>query len=108
MKRLNQRHETNFKGKNGYRGVSTPEDFLLSLKKERSKFLAPRWRRQGREERCLVRQSATRNRACACRRKITASTHNLQAMAVDGTIAWRPLDVLNSYDRLGCDIIGLR
>ena len=37
------------------------------------------------------------------------ATHNVRMMAVDGTHGVRrTLDILNVYDRLGCDIIGLK
>ena len=66
-------------------------------------------RRRGRAERRLLRQIKASNRARARAREITIATHNVRTMAVDGTHGvGRALDVLSVYDRLGCDVIGLR
>ena len=71
--------------------------------------MARKRRRRGRAERCLLRQSKASNRARARGREITVATHNVRTMAVDGTHGvGRALDVLSVYDRLGCDVIGLR
>ena len=49
------------------------------------------------------------NRARARGREITVATHNVRTMAVDGAHGvGRALDVLSLYDRLGCDVVGLR
>ena len=43
------------------------------------------------------------------RTEITVATHNVRMMTVDETHGvGRALDVLNVYDRLGCDVIGLQ
>ena len=64
---------------------------------------------QGRAKRRLMRQGDTRNRARARRQEITVATHNVRAMAVDGTHrVGRALDVLGVYNRLGCDVIDLQ
>ena len=75
----------------------------------RRKFLARKRRRRGRAERRLLRQRERRNRARVRGREITAATHNLRTMTVDGKHGvGRALDVLSVYDRLGCDVIGLQ
>ena len=71
--------------------------------------MARKRRRRGRSERRLLRQSKTSNQARARGREITVATHKVRKMAVDGTHGvGRALDVLSVYDRLGCDVIGLR
>ena len=66
-------------------------------------------RRRGRAERRRLRQSKRRNRARARGREIAVTTHNVRTMAVGGTHGvGRALDVLNVYDRVRCDIIGLQ
>ena len=75
----------------------------------RRKFLARKRRRRGRSERRLLRQRERKNRARARRQEITAATHNVRTMAVDGKHGvGRALDVLSVYDQLGCDVIGLQ
>ena len=101
---LNPRRETKIQGKNGDR-----ERGIRDKVTEKRKFLAPKWRRQGRAERRLLRQSETRNRARARGREITVATHNVRMVAVDRTHRiGRALDVLNVYDRLGCEVMGLQ
>ena len=103
MGRLNPRRETKIQGKNGDR-----ERGIRNKINKRRKFLARKRRRRGRTERSLLRQSETRNRARARRRGITVATHNVRAMAVDGTHGvGRALDVSSVYGRLGC-VIGLK
>ena len=76
---------------------------------ERKKILARKRRRRDRAERRRLRQSKRRNRARARGREIGVATHNVRTMAVDGThVVGRALDVSSVYDRLGCDVIGLR
>ena len=86
--RLNPRRETKTKGRNGDREREMKEEVT-----DRRKFLA--------RER--------RNRARARGREITVATHNVRTMAVDGKRGvGRALDVLGAYDRLGCNVIGLK
>ena len=104
--RLNPRCENKIQGKNRDREGD-------KLKKSQRggtfwKCLARKRRRRGRAERCRLRQSKRRNRARARGREIAVATHNVQTMAVDGTLGvGRALDVLSVYDRLGCDVISL-
>ena len=103
MGRLNPRRETKIKGKNGGR-----EREMKQKVANRLKVLARKRRRRCRAGRRLLRQSERRNRARTRRREITAATHNVRTMAVDGKHGvGRALDVLSVYDRLGCDVIGL-
>ena len=102
--RLNPRHETKTKGKNGDREREMREEVT-----NRRKVLARKRRRRGRAERRLLRQRERRNRARARGREIIFATHNVPMMTVDGTHGvGRALDVLSVYDRLGCDVIGLQ
>ena len=104
MGRLNPRRETKIKGKNGDKETEMREKVT-----NRRKFFARKWRRRGRAERRLLRQSERRNRARARGREITVAMHSLRTMAVDGRHGvGRAVDVLSVYDRLGCDIIGLQ
>ena len=82
---------------------------VVEKSQERRKSIARKRRRRGRAGRRLLRQSKTRSRARARGREITLAMHNVRAIAVDGTHeAGRVLDALSVYDRLGCDIIGLK
>ena len=106
--RLNPRRENKIQGKNGDR-----EGGKLKKSQRRGgkvwEILARKRRRRGRAERRRLRQSKRRNRARARGRAIAVATHNVRTMTVDGTHGVRrALDVLNVYDRLGCDIIGLQ
>ena len=102
--RLNPCRETKTKGRNGDREMNMREKVT-----NRRKFLAHKRRRRGRAERRLLRQRERWNRARARGREITVPTHNVRTMVVDGKHGvGRALDVLSVYDRLGCDVIGLR
>ena len=105
--RLNPRRENKIQGKNGHR-----EGRKLKKSQKGETFwetMARKRRRRGRAERRRQQQSKRRNRARARGREIAFATHNVRTMAVDGTHGvGRALDVLSVYDRLGCDIIGLR
>ena len=69
---------------------------------DRRKFLARKRRWRDRAEWRLLLQSEIRNRSRARRREIIITTHNVRAVAVDGTHGiGRALDVLSVYDRLG-------
>ena len=104
MGRLNPRLETKTKGRNGDREREMREEVT-----NRRKFLARKRRRRGRAERRLLRQRERRNRARARGREVTAATHDVRTMAVDGKHGvGRALDGLSVYDRLGCDVIGLQ
>ena len=103
MGRLNPRRENKIQGKNRDRERGKIENVT-----ERRKILARKRRRRGRAERRL-RQSERMNRAHARGREVAVATHNVRTMAVDGKHGvGRALDVLSVYDRLGCDVIGLR
>ena len=101
---MNPRCETKIQGK---RGQGTRENRKVT---EKRKLLARKLRGRGRAKRCLLRQSKTRNRACARGREIIVATHNVRTMAVDGThgVGRALLDVLSMHGRLGCDVIGLQ
>ena len=102
--RLNPRRETKTKGRNGDRGRQMREEVT-----NRRKFLARKRRRRDRAERRLLRQRERRNRARARGREIMVATHNVRTMAVDGKHGvGRAPDILNVYDWLGCDVIGLQ
>ena len=102
--RLNPRSEDKIQGKNGDR-----ERGKIAKDTERRKVLAHKRRRRGRAERRRLRQSKRRNRVRARGQEIAVATHNVRAMAVDGTHGvGQALDVLSVYDRLGCHVIGLQ
>ena len=102
--RLNPRHETKTKGRNGDREREMREEVT-----NRRKVFTRKRRRRGRAELRLLRQRERRNRARARAREIIVATHNVRTMAVDGTHGvGRSLDVLSVYDRLGCEVMGLQ
>ena len=102
--RLNQRRENKTQDNNGDR-----ERGKIEKVTERRKILVRKRRRRGRAERRCLRQSKRRNLARARGREIVVATHNVRTMSVDGTHGvGRALDVLDMYDRLGCDVIGLQ
>ena len=104
VERLNPRRKTKTKGRNGDREREMRDEVT-----GRINVLVHKWRRRGRAERRLIRQNKRRNRARARGREITIATHNVRTKAVDGKHGvGRALDVLNVYDRLGCDVFGLQ
>ena len=102
--RLKPRRENKRQGKNGDRERGKMEKVT-----ERRKMLARKRTRRGRAEKRRLRKRKRRNRARARGLEIAVATHDVRTMTVDGTHGvGRALNVLSVYDRLGCDVIGLK
>ena len=83
---------------------------LLSISQEK-KYLLPgrKKRRRGRTRRRAARRQASNDRDRARRRELAIATHNVQTMVVDGKHGvGRAAEVLDVYQEMGCDIIGLQ
>ena len=76
---------------------------------KRKKVLARKKRRGGRTRRRAARRQASNDRDRARKRKLVIATHNVRTMAVDGKHGvGRAAEVLDVYQEMGCDIIGLQ
>ena len=76
---------------------------------KRKKLLARKKRRRGRTRRRAARRQASNDRDRARRRGLVIVTHNVRKMAVDGKHGvGRAAEVLDVYQEMGCDIIGLQ
>ena len=76
---------------------------------KRKKVLARKKRRRGRTRRRAARRQASNDRDRARRRELVIATHNVRTMAVDGKHGvGRAAEVLDVYQEMGCDIIGLQ
>ena len=77
---------------------------------EKQEQILPRkkwWR--GRVGRRAARRQASNDRDRARRRELIIATHNMRTMAVDGKhCVGRAAEVLDVYQEMGCDIIGLQ
>ena len=103
----NPPRETKNSGANGGRNWRT-EVFVQKIIK-RKKLCARKKRRRGRTRRRAARRQASNDRDRARRRELVIATHNVRTMAVDGKHGvGRAAEVLDVYQEMGCDIIGLQ
>ena len=103
----NPPRETKNSGANGGRNWRT-EVFVQKIIK-RKKLCARKKRRRGRTRRRAARRQASNYRDRARRRELVIATHNVRTMAVDGKHGvGRAAEVLDVYQEMGCDIIGLQ
>ena len=78
-------------------------------KKLSKKKIVLKKRRRGRTRRRAARRQASNDRDRARRRELVIATHNVRTMAVDGKHGvGRAAEVLDVYQEMGCDIIGLQ
>ena len=76
---------------------------------KREKLLPRKKRRKGRTRRRAARRQASNDRDRARRRELVIATHNVRTMAVDRKHGvGRAAEVLDVYQEMGCDIIGLQ
>ena len=76
---------------------------------KRKKLLARKKKRRGRTRRRAARRQASNDRDRARRRELIIATHNVRTMAVDGKHGvGRAAEVLDVYQEMGCEIIGLQ
>ena len=103
----NPPRETKNSGANGGRNWRT-EVYVQKIMK-RKKVFARKKRRRGRTRRRAARRQASNDRDRARRRELAIATHNVRTMAVDGKHGvGRAAEVLDVYQEMGCDIIGLQ
>ena len=103
----NPPRETKNSGANGGRNWRT-EVYVQTIIK-RKKVFARKKRRRGRTRRRAARRQASNDRDRARRRELAIATHNVQTMVVDGKHGvGRAAEVLDVYQEMGCDIIGLQ
>ena len=102
----NPPRETKNSGANGGRNWRT--EVVVQKNIKRKKMCArKKWR--GRTRRRAVRRQASNDRDRARRRELVIATHNVRTMAVDGKHGvGRAAEVLDVYQQMGCDIIGLQ
>ena len=82
---------------------------LRTKNQKKKKNLARKKRRRGRTGRRTAQRQVSNDRDRARTRERVIATHNLQMMAVDGKHGvGRAAEVLDVYQDLGCDIIGLQ
>ena len=86
------------------------EDISFCTKNyQKKKVFARKKRRRGRTRRRAARRQASNDRDRARRRELVIATHNVRTMAVDGKHGvGRAAEVLDVYQEVGCDIIGLQ
>ena len=102
----NPPRETKNSGANGGGNWRT-EVFVQNIIKK--KVFAREKRRRGRTRRRAARRQAGNHRDRARRRELVIATHNVRTMAVDGKHGvGRAAEVLDMYQEMGCDIIGLQ
>ena len=103
----NPPRETKNSGANGSRNWRT-EVYVQKVIK-RKKVFARKKRRRGTTRRRAARRQASNDRGRARRRELVIATHNVWTMAVDGKHGvGRAAEVLDVYQEMGCDIIGLQ
>ena len=103
----NPPHETKNSGANGGRNWRT-EVYVQKVIK-RKKVFARKKRRRGRTRRRAARRQASNDHDRARRRELVIATHNVRTMAVDRKHdVGRAAEVLDVYQEMGCDIIGLQ
>ena len=83
--------------------------FHITTYLKRKKLCARKKRRRGRTRRRAARRQASNDRDRARRRELVIATHNVRTMAVDGKHGvGTAAEVLDVYQEMGCDIIGLQ
>ena len=103
----NPPRETKNSGANGGRNWRT-EVYVQKVIK-RKKIFPRKKRRRGRTKRRAARRQASNDRGRARRRELVIATHNVRTMTVDGKHGvGRAGEVLDVYQEMGCDIIGLQ
>ena len=103
----NPPRETKNSGANGGRNWRTEVFVQKNIK--RKKVFARKKRRRGRTRRRAARRQASNDRDRARRRGLVIATHNVRTMAVDGKQGvGRAAEVLDVYQEMSCDIIGLQ
>ena len=103
----NPPRETKNSGANGGRQWRT--EVFVQKHIKRKKVFARKIRRRGRTRRLAARRQASNDRGRARRRKLVIATHNVRTMAVDGKHGvGKAAGVLDVYQEMGCDIIGLQ
>ena len=76
---------------------------------KRKKVFARKKRRRRRTRRRAARRQASNDRGRVCRRELVIVTHIVRTMAVDGKHGvGRAAEVLDVYQEMDCDIIGLQ
>ena len=104
---LNPPRETKNSGANGGTGVRGHK--FMYKKIQRKKVLARKKRRRGRAGRRTARRQASNDRDRARRRELVIATHNVRTIAMDGNHGvGRAAEILDLYQEMGCDIIGLQ
>ena len=99
--------ETKTSAANGGRNWRTEVYVQKNIK--RKKILARKRRLRGRPRRNAARRQASNDRDWARRRKLVIATHNVRTMAMNGKHGvGRAAEVLDVYQEMGCDIIGLQ
>ena len=102
----NPPRETKSSSANGGRNWRTAVYVQKVIK--RKKVFARKKRRRGRTRRRAARRQASNDRGRVRRRELVIATHNVRTMAVDGKHGvGRAAEVLDVYQEMGCDIIGL-
>ena len=87
------------------RSLLNPTNLFSNLQK----VFARKKRRRGRTRRRAARREASNDRDRARRRELVIAPHNVRAMAVDGKHGvGRAAEVLDVYQEMGCNIIGLQ
>ena len=85
------------------------ETLSNSCTNNNKKVFAKKKRRRGRTRRRAARRQASNDRGRARRGELVIATHNVRTMAVDGKHGvGRTAEVLDVYQEMGCDIIGLQ
>ena len=103
----NPPRETKNSGANGGRNWRT--EVYVQKHKIKIKIPARKKRRRGRAGRRTARRQASNDRDLARRRELVTATHNVRTMTVDGKHGvGRAAKVLDVYQEMGCDIIGLQ
>ena len=91
------------------RGQKLEDRSLCTKKYKKKKVFARKKRRRGRTRRRAARRQASNDRDRARRRALAIATHNVRTMAVDGKHGvGRAAEVLDVYQEMGCDIVGLQ
>ena len=91
------------------RGQKLEDRGLCTKNCKKKKILARKKRRRGKTGRRAARRQASNDRDRARRRELVIATHNVRTMAVDGKHGMgRAAEVLDVYQEMGCDIIGLQ
>ena len=82
---------------------------MCTKKYKKKKVLARKKRRRGRTRRRAARRQASNGRGRTRRRELVIATHTVRTMSVDEKHGvGRAAEVLDLYQEMGCDIIGLQ